>query len=113
MSRIPIFLCLCFASLSLAAQMDARLMRYLDVSQTQIAFVYGGDVWLVAKEGGTAMQLTNSLGEESYPRFSPDGQHIAYTASYNGNLDVYVLPVTGGLPTRVTYQSSADRMPCV
>lgn len=48
------------------AQINAKLMRYMDVSDTQITFVYGGDVWLVAKEGGTAVQLTNSPGEESY-----------------------------------------------
>ena len=92
------------------AQINARLMRYMDVSADQIAFVYGGDVWLVSKEGGTALQLTDSPGEESYPRFSPDGSEIAFTASYNGNEDVFVVPATGGIPTRVTYQSHADRM---
>ena len=92
------------------AQINARLMRYMDVSSDQIAFVYGGDVWLVGKEGGTALQLTDSPGEETYPRFSPDGNEIAFTASYNGNEDVFVVPVTGGIPTRVTYQSHADRM---
>ncbi|HSR43054.1 MAG TPA: PDZ domain-containing protein, partial [Longimicrobiales bacterium] len=43
-------------------------------------------------------------------RFSPDGSRIAYTAAYDGNQDVYVMPASGGLPTRVTYQSHADRM---
>ena len=106
-SLLLIFL---FLSANSYGQINARLMRFMDVSNTQITFVYGGDVWLVAKEGGTAMQLTNSPGEESYPRFSPDGSEIAYTASYNGNEDVYVVPVMGGVPTRVTYQSHADRM---
>ena len=73
-------------------QINARLMRYIDISDSQITFVYGGDVWLVDKEGGQAMQLTNSPGEESYPRFSPDGSEIAYTASYNGNEDIFVVP---------------------
>ena len=81
-----------------------------DVSETQITFVYGGDIWLVDKNGGTAYQLTHSPGEESYPKFSPDGKYLAYTASYNGNSDIYVIPVTGGMPIRVTYQSHYDRM---
>jgi len=93
-----------------AAQTSAKLMRYADVSATQIAFVYGGDIWVMPKTGGTAMQVTHSPGEESWPRFSPDGSHIAYTAGYHGNDDVYVLPSAGGLPTRVTHQSHADRM---
>ena len=91
-------------------QISAKLMRYADVSETQIAFVYGGDIWVVPKAGGPAVQVTHSPGEESWPRFSPDGRHIAYSASYDGNLDVYVMPSTGGVPTRVTYQSHGDRM---
>lgn len=92
------------------AQISAKLMRYMDVSDNQITFVYGGDIWIVAKTGGTALQITHSPGEESWPKFSPDGKQIAYTANYNGNSDVYVIPVTGGLPTRVTYNSFSDRM---
>ena len=91
-------------------QISAKLMRYMDVSETQITFVYGGDIWVVPKTGGTAIQITRSPGEESYPRFSPNGDFIAYTASYNGNLDVYTMPATGGIPTRVTYASFPDRM---
>ena len=92
------------------AQINAKLMRYMDVSDTQITFVYGGDIWVMPKAGGTAIQVTHSQGEETWPKFSPNGKEIAYTASYNGNQDVYVIPVTGGVPTRVTYQSLADRM---
>lgn len=92
------------------AQINAKLFEYLDVSETQISFVYGGDIWLADKDGGMALQLTNSQGTESYPKFSPDGKEIGYSANYNGNNDVYVIPVTGGMPTRVTYQYHSDRM---
>jgi tricorn protease len=92
------------------AQTSAKLFRYADVSGTQIAFVFGGDIWVVPKTGGTAIQVTHSPGEESWPRFSPDGSELAFTASYHGNQDVYVMPAAGGLPTRVTYQSHPDRM---
>ena len=27
-------------------QISAKLMRYMDVSDTQITFVYGGDIWV-------------------------------------------------------------------
>jgi tricorn protease len=85
-------------------------MRHLDVSDNQITFVYGGDIWTVDKAGGTAIQLTNSPGEESWPKFSPDGKSIAYTASYAGNQDVYKINTNGGMPLRITYQSLPDRM---
>ena len=91
-------------------QISAKLMRYMDVSDTQITFVYGGDIWIMPKTGGMAVQVTHSPGEESWPRFSPDGKFIAYSASYNGNRDVYVMPSLGGVPTRITYQSHPDRV---
>ncbi len=95
---------------NLHSQISAKLMRYVDVSDSQITFVYGGDIWVAPKSGGLAVKVTSSPGEESWPRFSPDGQHIAYSASYNGNEDVYVMPAAGGIPTRVTYNSFSDRM---
>ena len=110
MKTVLTILSVLFFMSSSQAQISAKLMRYVDVSQNQICFVYGGDVWVVDKDGGTAYQLTNSAGEESYPKFSPDGKEIAFTASYNGNEDVYVMPVTGGVPVRLTYGSHNDRM---
>jgi len=101
---------LCVLPTVASAQISAKLMRYADVSATEIAFVYGGDIWVMPKTGGAAVQVTHSPGEESWPRFSPDGSEIAFTASYNGNQDVYVMPASGGMPTRVTYQSHVDRM---
>ncbi|EPR74175.1 tolB precursor protein [Winogradskyella psychrotolerans RS-3] len=85
-------------------------MRYVDVSNTQICFVLGGDIWVVNKNGGVATQLTNSPGEESYPKFSPNGKEIAFTASYRGNPDIYVMNTKGGIPNRITYGSHSDRM---
>ena len=105
----------CFGILLLAAgaadaQIDARLLRQPDVSATEIAFIYGGDIWVVAKEGGVAHRLSTPKGEESFPRFSPDGQHIAFTGNYDGNLDIFVMPTRGGLPTRLTHHPDPDRM---
>ena len=91
-------------------QINAKLMRYVDVSDTQICFVLGGDIWVVNKNGGVATQLTNSPGEESYPKFSPNGEEIAFTASYRGNPDIYVMNTKGGIPKRITYGSHSDRM---
>jgi len=110
MKRALMFLVAIMAVQLSFGQLSARLLRYADVSNTQIAFVYGGDIWLMSRSGGTAHQLTHSLGEESWPRFSPDGKEIAFSASYNGNMDVFVMPVGGGVPTRVTYNSFDDRM---
>ena len=110
MKWLPLLPVLLFINTPSEGQINAKLMRHLDVSDTQITFVYGGDLWIMSKEGGQAVQLTHSPGEESYPKFSPDGSEIAYTASYNGNSDIFVMPSKGGIPTRVTYASYYDRM---
>jgi tricorn protease len=89
---------------------NARMLRYPDVSATQIAFVYAGDIWVVPKAGGVAQRLSSPKGEESFPRFSPDGTRLAFSGNYDGNLDLYVMPVSGGLPTRLTFHGAPDRM---
>ena len=101
---------LCVSSAALFAQIDARMLQYPDVSQTHIVFSYGGDLWVVAKEGGTAVKLSSPRGQELYPHFSPDGSRIAYNAFYDGNMEVYAIPTLGGVPERVTYHGMADRI---
>ncbi|MEE8522664.1 MAG: peptidase S41, partial [Thermoanaerobaculia bacterium] len=97
-------------STPLLAGVDARMLRQPDVSSTQIAFVYAGDIWTVPKTGGTAQRLSTPAGEEAFPRFSPDGESIAFSGNYDGNQDVYVIPVAGGLPVRVTHHPMPDRL---
>ena len=86
------------------------MMQNPDVSKTHIVFTYGGDLWIVPKEGGTALKLSSPAGQELYAKFSPDGSQIAYNGIYNGNFDVYVIPTMGGVPTRVTHHGMSDRI---
>jgi tricorn protease len=92
------------------ARLDARMMRQPTVSATQIAFVYAGDIWVVDKAGGVAVRLSSPKGEESFPRFSPDGSLLAFTGDYDGNEDMYVMPADGGLPQRLTHHGAQDRV---
>ncbi|HKI93649.1 MAG TPA: PDZ domain-containing protein, partial [Gemmatimonadales bacterium] len=98
------------AATPLSAQVSARMFQEPDVSQTEIAFVYAGDIWVVPKTGGVANRLSTPPGEESFPRFSPDGSRIAFTADYDGNEDIYVVPSEGGEVRRVTHHPMPDRM---
>src|ERR1039458_6664486 len=83
------------------ARIDARMMRQPAGSAAQIAFVYAGDIWLVDKNGGVAVRISSPKGEESFPRFSPDGTLLAFSGDYDGNDDIYLMPGTGGLPRGV------------
>ena len=98
------------STLPVSAQVNARLLRYPAVSRTHIAFVYGGDVWVVGKGGGVAHRLSSPAGEEAFPRFSPDGGRIAFTGNYDGNPDIYVIPTMGGAAERITFHPEADRV---
>jgi tricorn protease len=92
---------------------ESRLMRFPDVHQDKIVFVYAGDLWLVPSKGGIARRLTTHIGVELFPKFSPDGEMIAFSGQYEGNTDVYVIPSIGGEPKRLTYcpgfENMADR----
>jgi tricorn protease len=93
---------------------EARLLRFPDVGRDKIAFVYAGDIYIVPREGGQATRLTSHEGLELFPKFSPDGQWLAFTGQYDGDMSVYVMPVTGGQPKRLTYQpgyqNTSERM---
>ncbi|MBD3627033.1 S41 family peptidase [Cyclobacterium sp.] len=103
-------LLLSWFELRATAQIEARIAQYPDVSTTSITFSYGGDIWIVPKNGGLAQRLTSANGEESFPRFSPDGSEIAFSANYDGNVDVYVMPSKGGVPKRITHHGMSDRV---
>ncbi|MBE0460978.1 MAG: PD40 domain-containing protein [Candidatus Aminicenantes bacterium] len=86
------------------------LMRFPDVHENTVVFVYGEDIWSVPAEGGVAVRLTIHDGQERFPRISPDGTMIAFTGEYDGNADVYVMSIHGGDITRVTYHPGYDEV---
>lgn len=94
----------------LHGQVNARMLRYPDVSATHICFVYAGDIWVVAKKGGTALRLSSPRGEELFPRFSPNGSKIAFSGNYDGNTDIYLIPSMGGELQRLTHHGMTDRI---
>ena len=85
-----------------------QLLRQPTLSSEHIVFVYANDLWRVNKNGGNAVRLTSNEGYESLPHFSPDGKQIAFTAEYDGNTDVYVIPSSGGSPKRLTWHPGGD-----
>ena len=94
----------------LKAQDESRLMRFPAIHGNQIVFTYAGDLYTVGKTGGVARKLTNDeKGYEMFARFSPDGKSIAFTAQYDGNTEVYLIPSEGGVPKRLTYTATLGR----
>ncbi|MGQ5521863.1 S41 family peptidase [Chitinimonas sp. PSY-7] len=80
--------------------------RFPTIHQDKLVFTAEGDLWLANATGGTAQRLTSHMAEESRAAISPDGRWLAFSANYEGATEVYVMPVTGGLPKRVSFENS-------
>src|SRR3954468_8351050 len=100
---VPMIAMFLFAPRAHTATAPTRLLRMPTVSASAIAFVYANNIWTVERSGGLARRITSFQGQSSNPHFFPDGKTIAFSAEYAGNTDVYVVPVEGGEPKRLTW----------
>ncbi len=102
-------LCSSFAHPARAQDGDGTLMLAQPAaSADRIAFAYAGDLWIAGIDGSAPRRLTSHIGVEFNPRFSPDGEWIAFSGEYDGNTDVFLVPSDGGVPARLTWHPSAD-----
>ena len=106
-----LFMALFLMAMPLSSRAETPLwLRFCALSpdgQT-IAFSYKGDIFTVGINGGNARQLTTNSAYDAYPVWSPDGTNIAFASAREGSLDVYIMPATGGTPTRLTTHSGNE-----
>ncbi len=81
--------------------------RFPAIYDSTIVFTAEGDLWRVSVNGGAAERLTTDYGVESHAAFSPDGKQIAFSGQYEGQTEVYVMPLNGGIPKRLTFEGRA------
>ena len=89
-------------------QAEARMLRHPSYSKGKITFTYLGDIWVVNEDGKNPQRLTDNKARDVLPRFSPDGNWIAFSSNRAGNYDVYVMPSTGGNPRQLTFHTDDD-----
>ncbi len=87
---------------------DTRMLQQPSIGGTHVAFIYANDLWTANTDGSDPRRLTADEGTESSPFFSPDGKWIAFSAEYDGNVDVFLVPAEGGIPQRLTWHPAAD-----
>ena len=104
---IPALAAAAFASAQIS---PPRMARTPDIHGDKIVFSAEGDIWLGSLSAGTAERITSDPGLEIHPRFSPDGKWIAFTGSYDGGPEVYVMSVEGGAPRRLTFDPNRAEM---
>jgi Tol biopolymer transport system component len=57
------------------------------------------------------VQLTNTLGADTTPEWSPDGSKIVFVSARNGNDEIYVMNADGSGETRLTTDPQSDLNP--
>ncbi|MCC7195982.1 MAG: PDZ domain-containing protein [Gemmatimonadaceae bacterium] len=113
LSRLLAAACVASGAIAAAAFRPAddpltRMLRAPSVSEKHIAFTYAQNVWVVDRAGGAARRITSFQGATQSPKISPDGRLVAFSGEYAGNVDVYVVPIEGGEPKRLTWNASSD-----
>ena len=73
-----------------------------------VAFSHQGDIWTADVSDGRAQRLTAHDAYDGRPSFSPDGLSIAFMSNRFGNSDLFTLPLAGGAPQRLTWNSESE-----
>ncbi|WP_395374763.1 PDZ domain-containing protein [Marinicella sp. W31] len=93
------------------AQNTSRLLRFPDIHQNQVTFVYAGDIYIANINDGQATRLTSHHGFETFPKFSRDGKKIAFAAEFTGTRQVYVMNTDGSDLKQLTWYNDVGPMP--
>ncbi|MDX1383628.1 MAG: amidohydrolase, partial [Thermoanaerobaculia bacterium] len=67
-----------------------------------------GDLYTLPIAGGRAERLTSGMAFDSQPAWSPDGEHVAFLSDRDGAENVWILPVAGGEPKKLSQEKKAD-----
>lgn len=95
---------------ALAAANPAGFYRQPALNGQQAVFVAEGDLWRVGLGGGEATRLSTHPGAEAWPAISVDGQWLAFTAQYDGGTELYLMPMAGGVPKRLSWEGGGMRV---
>ena len=98
----------CLLALPSAALAQAKLLRHPAYHKGKVAFSYLGDIWVANETGAGAERLTVHQARDVYPRFSPNGQWLAFSSNRYGNYDVFIMAASGGTPRQLTFHTGAD-----
>ncbi|MDE0300993.1 MAG: hypothetical protein OXN17_20355 [Candidatus Poribacteria bacterium] len=94
---------------------EGNMPAWLPDGET-IGFLYGGDIWMIDREGTDRRNITKGRFKETilYPDWSPDGSKIVYWSRVGGNFgtpDIYVMDADGRNPKNLTDDLHYDDSP--
>ncbi len=94
-----------------------------DLSRFAFVIASTGDLWIIpvspetCRPTGSPERIFEQPGEggrrEGYcfPSWSPDGEKLAFMSKKSGNLDIWIIPATGGAPVQLTHNPNPERFP--
>lgn len=103
--------CLLLLLVAMPINADTKLLRFADIHKEQVVFVYAGDIYTADINTGESKRLTSDKGFEAFPKFSRDGNKIAFSAEYSGSRQVYVMNSDGSDLTQLTWYNDVGPMP--
>ncbi|HEY71334.1 MAG TPA: S9 family peptidase [Anaerolineae bacterium] len=91
---------------------DGNWVAYVKVTVDAMENGYQRHIWLMAKDGEQAVQVTRG-GKDTTPRWSPDSTTLAFTSVRNDKPQVYLLPVAapGGEARALTCMENGASFP--
>lgn len=104
----PLFLSLSLAGMISSAHAvdNQAYARFPTIRADTVVFTAEGDLWKTSINGGAAQRLTTHLGAETHAAISQDGQWLAFSATYEGAQEAYVMPIQGGVPKRISFDNT-------
>ncbi|RME00184.1 MAG: peptidase, partial [Deltaproteobacteria bacterium] len=82
---------------------EAGYYRFPSIHGEDVVFVSEDDLWHVPAAGGVARRLTGGIAAVTHPAISPDGKLVAFSGKLEGPAEVYLMPLSGGEPRRITF----------
>jgi len=72
---------------------------------------FNSDIWLLPVSGGKSVQLTRSPKSDHSPRWSPDGEKIAFISTRDGTANLYIIRIKGGEAQKITSSKTGLNSP--
>ena len=86
----------------------------------EIAFIRGsggfsGEIWTISASGGMLRRLSNDAAAvfSDEPVFTPDGRAVVHSSNRGGATNIWLMPLSGGPPVRLTTGSGPDDSPSI
>lgn len=86
---------------------DGELLVFASTSHSQRP-----DIYLKAVDGFAVTQITSDPSDDIQPRFSPDGERIAFCSNRAGSWDIWIVSRDGTGLTQVTSDRGDEIAPC-